>query len=328
MTDTTKEPLLVAQGLRRTFGRGEGAVRALDDVSFSINEGETLVLVGESGSGKTTAARVVLGLERPDAGSVRIGGRELVGLSSKAMRQVRRNVQVVLQDPMSQLNRRHTVEQIVATPLVAYGIGTKATRQATVRQLIESVGLQERHLSRRPHQLSGGQGQRVAIARALALNPRLVVLDESVSALDVSVRAQVLNLLRELQRSHNLSYLLITHDLAVARYMGQRQCVMFRGRIVESGETSALFSQPQHPYTLNLLESTSSGDVRRDRGLLERAPVQTLPAPTPGDQCQYLSRCTASNDAEKCRVEPPVLGGTSRNHFVACHFPLKESANV
>jgi len=197
-----------------------------------------------------------------------------------------------------------------------------------VRQLIESVGLQERHLSRRPHQLSGGQGQRVAIARALALNPRLVVLDESVSALDVSVRAQVLNLLRELQRSHNLSYLLITHDLAVARYMGQRQCVMFRGRIVESGETSALFSQPQHPYTLNLLESTSSGDVRRDRGLLERAPVQTLPAPTPGDQCQYLSRCTASNDAEKCRVEAPVLGGTSRNHFVACHFPLKESANV
>lgn len=328
MTESAKQPLLVARGLRRTFGRGEDAVRALDDVSFSINEGETLVLVGESGSGKTTAARVVLGLERPDAGSVQVAGREIVGLSQRAMRQVRRNVQVVLQDPMSQLNRRHTVEQIVATPLVAYGVGTKASRRDTVRQLIESVGLQERHLSRRPHQLSGGQGQRVAIARALALNPRLVVLDESVSALDVSVRAQVLNLLKELQHTHNLSYLLITHDLAVARYMGQRQCVMFRGRIVESGETSVLFSQPQHPYTLSLLESTPSGDVRRDRGLLERAPVQPLPAPNVRDMCHYLSRCSAPKDAETCRKFQPTLEGSDPHHHVACHFPLKENANV
>lgn len=328
MTDITMEPVLAAQGLCRTFGRGQGAVHALDDVSFSINQGETLVLVGESGSGKTTAARVVLGLERPDAGSVRFDGIEIVGLAPRAMRQVRRHVQVVMQDPMSQLNRRHTVEQIVATPLVAYGIGTKTTRRDTVHQLIESVGLQERHLSRRPHQLSGGQCQRVAIARALALNPRLLVLDESVSALDVSVRAQVLNLLRELQRSHNLSYLLITHDLSVARYMGQRQCVMFRGRIVETGETSALFSQPQHPYTLSLLESTPSGDVRRDRGLLERASVQLLPAPNPGDQCQYLSRCSAVKDAERCRLHQPFLAGTHPDHAVACHFPLKENANV
>lgn len=321
MTDPDEFALLEVQGLHRTFGKGANSVTALDDVSFSVASGETVVLVGESGSGKTTAARVILGLETPDRGSVRIGGRETRGLSDRDWRQVRRSIQVVLQDPMSQLNRRHDVERIVSAPLLAYRIGDKESRRRRVVELLEAVGLEERHLKRRPHEMSGGQCQRVAIARALALEPKLVVLDESVSALDVSVRAQVLNLLKSLQSRMNLSYLLITHDLAVARYMGHRTFVMFNGRIVESGVTESVLANPQHPYTVSLLDSTPSGNLRIDRRHLTEAPVRSVPSPEPGDQCRFLARCDFSQSRELCRGNRPDLVLVGPDHHAACHFP-------
>jgi len=321
MADANESTLLEARGLGRTFGKGDGSVTALDDVTFSVAEGETVVLVGESGSGKTTAARVVLGLETPDRGSVRISGRETSGLSERDWRQVRRNIQVVLQDPMSQLNRRHTVEKIVSSPLRAYRIGDKASQRLRVIELLEAVGLEADHLDRVPHEMSGGQCQRVAIARALAVKPKLVVLDESVSALDVSVRAQVLNLLRDLQARLNLSYLLITHDLAVARYMGHRTYVMFNGRIVESGATEAVLADPQHPYTVSLLDSTPSGRLGMDQQHLGEAPIRALPSPEPADQCRFLARCDSSQSRELCRDNRPELRVVGLDHWTACHFP-------
>ena len=321
MTDSPEAVLLEAQGLHRTFGKGQTAVKALDDVSFTVGVGETVVLVGESGSGKTTAARVVLGLETPDQGRVALAGQETSALSERQWRDVRRSIQVVLQDPMSQLNRRHTVETIVSAPLRAFGIGDRATRRHRVLDLLEAVGLQERHLTRKPHEMSGGQCQRVAIARALAVAPKLVVLDESVSALDVSVRAQVLNLLKSLQSNLGLSYLLITHDLAVARYMGHRTYVMFSGRIVESGLTEAVLANPQHPYTVSLLDSTPSGNLGVDRRHLDEALIQALPSPDPADQCRYLARCNASQSPDLCRERRPEIGPVGPHHWAACHFP-------
>ncbi len=312
---------LRAEGLHRTFGSGPNAVRAVDDVSFEVLTGRTLVLVGESGSGKTTAARIVLGLERPDAGSVTIEGREIVGCGEREMREVRRRMQVVLQDPSSQLNRRHSVEQIVSAPMKAHRIGDSVSRRERVLEVLEAVGLHERHLTRRPSELSGGQCQRVAIARALAVGPQLVVLDESVSALDVSVRAQVLNLLRDLQDRHGLSYLLITHDLAVARYMGSQVAVMYHGRTVEVGEMATVLADPQHPYTHSLLQATPSGESRRGRQELDDQTGSTIPGPTPGDQCAYLSRCAASRDRDRCRDVRPELSAVAAGHRVACHFP-------
>lgn len=321
MIDEPGSVLLEARGLHRTFGKGEAAVKALDDVSFTVGIGETVVLVGESGSGKSTAARVVLGLEAPDQGSVSLAGQETSTLSERQWRGVRRSIQVVLQDPMSQLNRRHTVERIVSAPLLAFGIGDRASRRRRVLGLLESVGLQERHLTRRPHEMSGGQCQRVAIARALAVEPKLVVLDESVSALDVSVRAQVLNLLKSLQADLGLSYLLITHDLAVARYMGHRTYVMFSGRIVESGVTEAVLANPQHPYTISLLDSTPSGNLGVDRRHLDEALVRALPSPDPVDQCRYLARCDSSQSPDLCRGRRPELSIVGAHHWAACHFP-------
>jgi peptide/nickel transport system ATP-binding protein len=261
MTPDNATAGLVVNSVSRVFWSRQGAVRALDEVSLSVAEGSTLALVGESGSGKTTVARVVLGLERPDSGRVFLRGQEITGLSERELRRVRRDMQVVLQDPYGQLNRRHSVARIIAAPLLAFGIGTRRTREERVRDLLHAVGLQEQHLSRKPHELSGGQCQRVAIARALAIQPSLLVLDESVSALDVSIRAQILNLLRRLQAENGLTYLFITHDLAVARYMAQSIAVMYRGRIVESGDRDAVFATAQHPYTQSLLTSIPSIDA-------------------------------------------------------------------
>jgi oligopeptide/dipeptide ABC transporter ATP-binding protein len=316
-------PLLVVDSVSREFRSRRGSVRALDRVSLSIPEGSTLALVGESGSGKTTAARVVLGLERPDSGRVLLSGQEVTRLNERNLRRLRRTMQVVLQDPYGQLNRRHTVERIVAAPLLAFRIGTRQTRADRVRELLHAVGLQEHHLRRRPHELSGGQCQRVAIARALAVQPRLLVLDECVSALDVSIRAQILNLLRRLQSENGLTYLFITHDLGVAQYMAQSIAVMYRGRVVESGHRKAVFAAAQHPYTESLLASIPSVDAAYQKSAMERAAVNPLPDVVPGDACLYLSRCPVTMDRDRCAAERPPLAAGPGGHLVACHFPAQ-----
>jgi oligopeptide/dipeptide ABC transporter ATP-binding protein len=269
---TPAEPLLRVSGLkkyygRRAFGRGEGDqfTRAVDDVSFDIKAGETLGLVGESGSGKSTTALCILQLVRPTAGSIRFEGRELTDMSASELRKVRPHMQIVFQDPYSSLDPRMTIQSIVAEPLRIHHIGTRTERERWVAELLDLVGLSRRHLERFPHELSGGQRQRVGIARALALHPRLIICDEPVSALDVSIRAQILNLLRDLQRDLGLTYLFIAHDLAVVRFMSDRIVVMRSGRVVETGVAEKVYRSPTHQYTQELLAAIPVPDPRRAR---------------------------------------------------------------
>jgi oligopeptide/dipeptide ABC transporter ATP-binding protein len=306
-------------GITRTFRGGSNEVRALDDVSFSLYEGKTLALVGESGSGKTTAARILLGLDTPSAGSVEILGQTLGTLKHEQMRLLRRQIQVVQQDPFSQLNRRHSVQRIIEGPLLAFSIGDKESRKKKVIELLEAVGLEKEHLRRRPHELSGGQCQRVAIARALALDPKIVVLDEAVSALDVSVRAQVLNLLRKLQQERGLTYLFITHDLGVAHYVADEIAVMFRGRIVERGTREDVFENSQHHYTIGLLASVPLANPQAVKSNKEQ--VQTLPSPGEGDACLYRTRCAVGMNRPDCKSTTLTLTKGTATHSWLCHSP-------
>jgi ABC-type oligopeptide transport system ATPase subunit len=272
------EPILEVQGLEKSFhvrGRLRGRqpaeiVRAVDGVSFELREGETLGLVGESGSGKSTTGYCVLQLLKPTSGSIRFRGRELTGLSTGAMREIRREMQVVFQDPYSSLDPRLTVEQIVVDPLEVHGIGDRASRRARVSELLELVGIDPALGHRYPHEFSGGQRQRIGIARALALNPKLLICDEPVSALDVSIQAQILNLLNDLQESLGLTYLFIAHDLAVVRAMSDRIAVMRQGKIVETGDADTVYARPQHPYTQALLAAVPAPDPRRMRAERDR----------------------------------------------------------
>ena len=306
-------------GITRTFRGGSSEVRALDDVSFALYEGKTLALVGESGSGKTTAARILLGLDTPSAGSVEILGQTLGTLKHEQMRLLRRQIQVVQQDPFSQLNRRHSVQRIIEGPLLAFSIGDKESRKKKVIELLEAVGLEKEHLRRRPHELSGGQCQRVAIARALALDPKIVVLDEAVSALDVSVRAQVLNLLRKLQQERGLTYLFITHDLGVAHYVADEIAVMFRGRIVERGTREDVFENSQHHYTIGLLASVPLANPQAVKSNKEQ--VQTLPSPGEGDACLYRTRCAVGMNRPDCKSTTLTLTKGTATHSWLCHSP-------
>jgi oligopeptide/dipeptide ABC transporter ATP-binding protein len=306
-------------GITRTFRGGSNEVRALDDVSFSLYEGKTMALVGESGSGKTTAARILLGLDTPSAGSVEILGQTLGTLKHEQMRLLRRQIQVVQQDPFSQLNRRHSVQRIIEGPLLAFSIGDKESRKKKVIELLEAVGLEKEHLRRRPHELSGGQCQRVAIARALALDPKIVVLDEAVSALDVSVRAQVLNLLRKLQQERGLTYLFITHDLGVAHYVADEIAVMFRGRIVERGTREDVFENSQHHYTIGLLASVPLANPQAVKSNKEQ--VQTLPSPGEGDACLYRTRCAVGMNRPDCKSTTLTLTKGTATHSWLCHSP-------
>jgi oligopeptide/dipeptide ABC transporter ATP-binding protein len=307
----------------RIFKGKTGTVHALDNVSFDLNAGKTLALVGESGSGKTTAARVLLGLDQPTSGSIDVLGRNLGSLKYEELRLLRREIQVVQQDPFSQLNRRHSVERIISSPLIAFNIGDKQSRLKQVIELLKAVGLEEEHLNRRPHELSGGQCQRVAIARALAVDPKIVVLDEAVSALDVSVRAQVLNLLRDIQASRGLTYLFITHDLGVAHYMADEIAVMFRGRIVERGNRDDVFKESRHHYTVGLLSSvplaTPPTEKRVDKV------VQSLPSPEVDDACNYRSRCAVGLGREDCKSLPIQITQGSSTHSWLCHSPVVRS---
>jgi peptide/nickel transport system ATP-binding protein len=302
-------------------GRTGLKVHAVSGISFDVRPGETLGLVGESGCGKSTTGRAILQLPRPTSGSIRFGEQELTTLAHDEMRTVRTNIQMIFQDPISSLNPRRKVQEIVLEPLNIWKIGRPAERAAKVRQVLEDVGIDpDVAADRRPHQFSGGQCQRISIARALVLEPRLIICDEPVSALDVSVQAQVLNLLEELKRRYGLTLMFIAHDLAVVKNVSDRVGVMYLGKLCEVGPSDDLYRQPAHPYTDILLRSIPVPDptVRPDaRNRIEGE----IPSPVfPPSGCRFRTRCPRAQ--ERCALEEPVVRGIAPQHFVACHFPL------
>jgi oligopeptide/dipeptide ABC transporter ATP-binding protein len=305
-------PVTAGFMVRREVGR----VRAVDDVSFHIDTGETLGLVGESGCGKSTTGRLVLRLIEPTSGAVRIDGRDVLAMAPDELREMRKGMQIVFQDPYSSLNPRMTVEEIILEPLYVQGSrpGPDMTRRA--RKLLETVGLSPNHIVRYPHEFSGGQRQRIGIARALAPQPRFIVCDEAVSALDVSVQAQIVNLLQDLQEEFRLSYLFIAHDLAVVKHISDRVAVMYLGKIVEQAEKSALYRAPRHPYTQALLASipVPNPRLRRPRMRLT-GDVPSALAPPSG--CRFHTRCPHAT--ELCRREEPPMIEAAIGHAVACH---------
>jgi oligopeptide/dipeptide ABC transporter ATP-binding protein len=302
---------------RGLLGRHSARVHAVDDVSFSLAENETLGLVGESGCGKSTTGFSILRLIEPTGGEVRFQGENILNLDPEPLRRLRPKMQIVFQDPFGSLNPRLTVERIVEEPLLNHEALSGPARRARVRETLEMVGLLPEHLTRFPHEFSGGQRQRICVARALVLRPKLVVGDEPVSALDVSVRAQVLNLMVELQRQLNLSYLFISHDLAVIRYVSHRVAVMYLGQIVELADVKTLYAQPLHPYTVALLSAVPVPDPRRSRQrILLKGDVPSPIDPPPG--CRFHPRCPEVMPV--CREQAPLTRVAGPNHLVRCHL--------
>jgi peptide/nickel transport system ATP-binding protein/oligopeptide transport system ATP-binding protein len=295
--------------------RAVGTVHAVDGVSFAVGVGETLGLVGESGCGKSTVARSILRLVEPTSGSIRIDGRDITHLGKAELRPIRRSMQIIFQDPFASLNPRMTAGDIVGEPLMVHGIAAGGEKRERVAELFEQVGLRPDQMQNYPHQFSGGQRQRICIARALSLGPRLIVCDEPVSALDVSIQAQVINLLIDLQRKHDFSYLFIAHDLAVVAHISHRVAVMYLGRIVEIAGKAELFANPRHPYTQALLASVPVADPRRKS--LKPLVDGDVPSPiNPPSGCAFHTRCRYA--MERCRVETPVLAEIGSHHQVAC----------
>ena len=317
-------PLLQVAGLVKhfklrqgAFGRVNGVVKAVDGVDFAVWPGETLALVGESGCGKSTTGRLVLRLIEADAGTIRFAGRDVRALDGAALRALRRAMQIVFQDPYASLNPRMTVGAMLAEPLAVHGLAAGAARSARVAELLRLVGLLPQHARRYPHEFSGGQRQRIGIARALAVEPKLLVCDEPVSALDVSVRAQVVNLLQELQARLGLAFIFIAHDLALVKHIADRVAVMYLGKIVELAPKTALFAEPRHPYTQALLSAIPlpSPQANRTRMILEGDVPSPLAVP-PG--CRFHTRCPHAR--ERCREEAPAFAEDGNGHFTACHF--------
>jgi len=322
MVDPT--PILEVKDLKKHFPvkkgllrRTVGQVYAVDGISFTIGEGETLGLVGESGCGKSTAGRAILRLIEPTSGTVKMMGQDIAGLSKKELRPFRKQAQIVFQDPFSSLNPRMTAGDIVAEPLLVHGIANKAERAKLVAALFDRVGLRPAQMANFPHQFSGGQRQRICIARALALGPKLIVGDEPVSALDVSIQAQVINLLQDLQRERRLSYLFISHNLAVVEHISHRIAVMYLGRIVEYATTKEIFTNGQHPYTEALLSAVPVPDpaIKRKKRILQG----DVPSPVnPPSGCHFHTRCPYA--VPRCKVEVPLLREIAPGHHVSCHL--------
>ncbi|OZU88750.1 dipeptide/oligopeptide/nickel ABC transporter ATP-binding protein [Virgibacillus indicus] len=319
-----QKPILEVSGLKKyfeikggVFGKKVGEVKAVDGISFSVMEGEILGIVGESGCGKSTAGKSILRLIEPSAGEVKFENKDITNLSAEEMRKLRRNMQIIFQDPYASLNPRHTVEKIIGEPLQIHGMSSAKERKERVKELLEVVGLSAYHASRYPHQFSGGQRQRIGIARALANNPKLIICDEPVSALDVSVQSQILNLMEELRDEFNLTYVFIAHDLSVVKHISDRVGVMYLGRMVELTDKDKLYDDPKHPYTQALLSAVPlpDPDIAKDRIILKG----DVPSPSnPPAGCAFHTRCPHAMDI--CSKVRPEFEEIEDNHFVACHL--------
>lgn len=308
-------------GSSRILGRPTNSVRAVDGVSVSVRSGSTLGIVGESGCGKSTLARVVTRLIEPTSGSVFLDGRDVTHLSGNDLRVARRRLQMIFQDPYSSLNPRHSVGQIIESPLEIQGIEPTQGKKKRVQELMELVGLNPEHYNRYPHEFSGGQRQRIGIARALVLDPAVIVADEPVSALDVSIQAQILNLLENLQKDLGLSYIFIAHDLSVVRHIADEVAVMYLGKIVEKGSAATVYSRPAHPYTTALLSAVPVADPKKRHSAERIRLVGDVPSPIdPPSGCRFRTRCWKATDL--CAEVEPELVSQSDGHLVACHFPM------
>jgi len=319
-----QQQLLEVNGLKKYFdikggvlGKKVGEVKAVDGISFEVKQGETLGIVGESGCGKSTTGKSILRLIEPTEGEVKFEGKDLLSLGPEDMRKMRRDIQIIFQDPYASLNPRHTVEKIISEPLLVYGMKSSKDRKARVKELLEVVGLQEHHGSRYPHQFSGGQRQRIGIARALANNPKLIICDEPVSALDVSVQSQILNLMEDLQKEFDLTYIFIAHDLSVVKHISDRIGVMYLGKMVELANKDELYDAPKHPYTQALLSAipTPDPDEVKERIILKG----DVPSPSnPPKGCPFNTRCPKAMSI--CRESTPHFQEIEEEHYVACHL--------